>query len=272
MTEHSWADLIGRFLAHLTRTGARPDTVKLRRTQLRRLARELDVEPLKATLEQLDEWLTSHLWIDSTARSHRVAVRTFYRWIVDVEQLLLRSPAVNLHRVAEAQIGPRRLPASDIAVARVQRARDRRVPLMAELGLRLGLRRGEISRVDREDLFRDLVGWSLLVKGKGGRRRIVPVPDATAAKILAAPPGPLFPGKIDGRLSPTRVGELLSEAMPVGESAHNLRHRRATIAYEETGRDARAVQELLGHASLETTQRYVHANAHQLRRAVGGPL
>ncbi|HWK26163.1 MAG TPA: tyrosine-type recombinase/integrase [Solirubrobacter sp.] len=270
MQPDTWGELIARFLIDLARNGASPETVKQRRRQLVRAGRDLGGDPREVTREVLADWLDSHGWLDSTMKSHRAAVRSFYGWLVDVDEIAV-SPAARLRVVRDAQEGPRRLPASDIAVAWTQHARDPRVRLMGKLGARLGMRRGEISRADREDLFRDLLGWSMLVKGKGGRRRFVPVPDDLAAEIQTYPPGPLFPGKINGRLSPAWVGTLLSRAMPEGQTAHMLRHRRATKAFDETG-DLRVVQELLGHASIATTQVYVHRTARQLRRAVGGSL
>jgi len=270
MTSNPWGDLLARYLSDLARNGASPETVKQRYYQLARAGRDLGGDPRDATRETLAEWLAAHEWLDSTIKSHRAALRSFYGWLVDVDEIQV-SPAARLRRVRDAQEGPRRLPASDIAIAWTQRAKDPRVPLMAKLGARLGMRRGEISRADREDLFRDLLGWSMLVKGKGGKRRFVPVPDELARMIQACPPGPLFPGKIDGRLSPAWVGTLLSRAMPEGQTAHMLRHRRATKAFDETG-DLRVVQELLGHASIATTEVYVHRTARQLRRAVGGDL
>ena len=77
-----------------------------------------------------------------------------------------------------------------------------------------------------------------------------PVPGAAAAG------GWLFPGQVDGHLSPDYVGTLLRRLLGRGYSAHTLRHRFASRAYAGT-RDLLAVQNLLGHSKPETTQRYI---------------
>lgn len=77
----------------------------------------------------------------------------------------------------------------------------------------------------------------------------------------------MLPGRIDGHLSARRVGELAAEALSEGWTAHTLRHRAATRVHEATG-DLLAVQRMLGHASVATTQRYVMTTDDRLRRAM----
>ncbi|WP_022899139.1 tyrosine-type recombinase/integrase, partial [Humibacter albus] len=76
----------------------------------------------------------------------------------------------------------------------------------------------------------------------------------------------LFPGRVDGHLSAAYVSKLISRALPEGVTAHPLRHRFASRAYAAE-RDIRAVQELLGHASVATTQIYTAVPDAALRRA-----
>lgn len=76
----------------------------------------------------------------------------------------------------------------------------------------------------------------------------------------------IFPGRAGGAITPGAVGKVLSRRL--GDySGHTLRHRFATRAHEAT-KDMRAVQELLGHSSLVTTQRYVAVSSAVLRAAV----
>ena len=129
-----------------------------------------------------------------------------------------------------------------------------------------GLRRAEIAVVHTRDVTHDLLGYSLIVHGKGGRERQVPLADDVADAILDAA-GYAFPGKIDGHLSPWWVGKLVSRLLPAGWTTHTLRHRFATVSYAED-HDVFAVQDLMGHASPATTLRYVQLPDDAKRRLV----
>lgn len=137
---------------------------------------------------------------------------------------------------------------------------------MLELALNAGLRCCEICKVHSRDVFADLVGWSLVVRGKGKRQRIVPLSDDLARRLRDVD-GYAFEGQIDGHLSAGYVSKLISAALPPGVTAHPLRHRYATRAYELGGRDIRAVQDLLGHAYVSTTQIYTAVSDEAKRRA-----
>ena len=97
----------------------------------------------------------------------------------------------------------------------------------------------------------------------------MPLTDSLVAAIRSydtgySPKGYLFPGQIDGHVSPGHVGVLISRLMPEGWSMHKLRHRYASRGYAGT-KDIRAVQEALGHASVATTQRYTAVTSHEVR-------
>jgi len=107
------------------------------------------------------------------------------------------------------------------------------------------------------------------VTGKGGRVRRVPL-RADLAEALAAWSGDgagwLFPGAIDGHVSPDWVGRVLARTV-AGWSAHTLRHAAATRWYQAS-RDLLAVQALLGHSRPETTVRYVLLDNDALRAVI----
>lgn len=254
-----WADGFDREL----RAASRPEsTRKLRLYHLRRFAGEHPGRaPNTITRDDLIEWLGAHDWSAETRRSHRATLRLFYRWARDTGRITV-DPAATLPPIKPPRSLPR--PAPDSALRHAVLAADERTQLMLELLAATGARRGECAAVHTRDVEADLVGWSLRIVGKGGHIRLVPLPDALAAQLRRRPPGYLFPGKIDGHLSPRRVGELVSAALPDHWTAHTLRHRYATIAYTAS-HDLRAVQELLGHAKVETTAIYTQVSAPALR-------
>lgn len=149
---------------------------------------------------------------------------------------------------------------------------DPRIALGSQLAAEAGLRRTEIAPVSTDDLIDDLLGRSIIVHGKGGKTRIVPLPESLDHALTIhvrdhSGEGWLFPGAVDGHISPTWIGKLINEALPKPWSLHCLRHRFATRLYQGT-HDLVVVQQLLGHASVSTTQRYLALPSETLRHAV----
>jgi integrase/recombinase XerC len=141
-----------------------------------------------------------------------------------------------------------------------------------------GLRISEALNLTRAEA--PLTADSLIVKGKGGKQRAVPilpvVREAIKAYLASCPyeltvSGPLFVGARGGKLSP-RIIQLAMEhmrgALGLSDQAtpHALRHSFATHLLTRGG-DLRAIQELLGHASLSTTQIYTQIDAARLLKA-----
>lgn len=252
----------------LRAAGRSEQTIGLRRHHLGRLAADLRRGPWSVTAEDLSDWLGSHGWAAETLRSNRATLRGFYRWAHGAGHVGT-DPAAGLLPIRPAPPMPRPTNAEALREA-LMRVTDGRVHLALLLGSRLGLRRGEMVLVHARDLVEDLIGWSLLVHGKGGRGRSVPVPATLARQIrraCQAGGGWAFPGRIDGHLSAAYLGKIVSRELPAGQSTHGLRHRFATDAHR-VNRDLLTVQELLGHASPETTRRYVPADEDELRRTV----
>jgi integrase/recombinase XerC len=121
------------------------------------------------------------------------------------------------------------------------------------------------------------IGPSLRITGKGGKERMVPVipaaRDAVAAYVQAAPfpldpDGPLFRGTRGGPLNPRLIQKVMEQArlqlgLPATATPHAMRHSFATHLLTAGG-DLRAIQELLGHASLSTTQGYTAVDQARL--------
>lgn len=155
-------------------------------------------------------------------------------------------------------------------------AADGRVMLMLRLAAEAGLRRAEVAKVHTRDLVEDLDGYKLTVHGKGDKPRTIPITDELGDLLTvgaaghtpgAAVPGYLFPGDEDGHLSPRYVGKLCAAAMPGEWTLHKLRHRFATRAFRGS-RNLRAVQTLLGHASVATTEVYTAVDDAEVRAAM----
>lgn len=147
-------------------------------------------------------------------------------------------------------------------------AADDRGQLILRLAAEAGLRRAEIAVVHCRDMFEDLAGWTLNVHGKGGKDRDVPLPSHLAATIrLRAGKTWMLPGDYQGHLSPRWVGKLATRVMPDEWTLHSLRHRFSSVSYE-IDRDLMALRDVLGHASVATTQRYVKTPDEAKRRIV----
>jgi integrase/recombinase XerC len=261
----SWADEIEAWRLSLRAGGAPETTTGLRTYHLRRLARWAGPRgPWELTLDDLTAWTGAMDWQRETRRSVRSSLRAFWRWGVATGRTRV-DVAVGLPPVTPAEPRPR--PAPPAAVQLALSAADPRLRLMLRLANDLGLRRGEVAQVSTGDLLPDLLGWSLRVHGKGARDRIVPLPDDLAALLRRCPPGPVFPGSVNGHLSARWVGRLVSRDLPEGVTMHQLRHLCATELHDET-HNLRLVQTLLGHASVATTQRYVAVRDAELRDAV----
>ena len=265
MISIEWAREIDAYTTWL-RSASRPaTTIKLRRYQLHRMARELRTAPADVTRVTLQEWLAGPSWSPDTRRSFRSAARSFFGWRL-AEAGAPTDPAAGLPIISATLGRPR--PAAETVVKAAVATLDDRLELMARLGAYAGLRCCEICRVHTDDLVQDLLGWSLRVRGKGGRIREIPLDVTTAYLLRAKPAGWVFPGRIDGHLSASYVSKLLSRHMPEGVTAHMLRHRFASVSYARGGRDLLAVRELLGHASVATTQVYTAVPNGALREAV----
>ncbi|MGV1008163.1 MAG: tyrosine recombinase XerC [Dermatophilaceae bacterium] len=233
----------------------------------------------------------------STVARRAATARTCYAWAartgrVDVDPALrLRAPqrhralpevlrqrdAENLMAVAIESAAPVTDSTMGDGAGHAVAVRD---CAMVELLYASGLRVGELVGVDVDDVD---VGQSLVrVLGKGARERTVPfgrpARDAVVRwvrlrPLLATPrSGPaLFLGRRGSRIGQRQVREVVHGLLAKVEGApdmgpHGLRHSAATHLLEG-GADLRIVQELLGHASLATTQTYTHVSADRLRRA-----
>ncbi|MEX3808957.1 tyrosine recombinase XerC [Paraburkholderia sp. BR13439] len=220
-----------------------------------------------------------------TARSigHRLSAwRAFYRWLAGQIELPA-NPVAAVRAPKQAKTLPKALSVDDTArlmdSAPADSPEGLRDHAMLELFYSSGLRLAELVRLDVR--FADIdgyrsAGWLKLdsgeveVLGKGNRRRVVPVGSKAVAalnawlavreRMVRHDPHPLFLSARGNRLSPNVVRERVKRAalaagIPANVHPHVLRHSFATHVLQSSG-DLRAVQELLGHASITATQVY----------------
>jgi integrase/recombinase XerC len=219
------------------------------------------------------------------------AVRGFYRWL-QRDELVAANPA---RAVRSPKLG-RHLPAHldrptmdtllQAAATRAMEGRfaDVRNLAMLELFYATGMRLGEMHALDRRDV--DLVSRRVKAKGKGRKERIVPFGDAARLALVnyeakrdelvrrlgsGVARDAWFLNPRGQRLSVRGIqlamtGLLSLVDAPDGASTHALRHTFATHLLD-AGAELRAVQELLGHASVRTTQVYTHTSIERLKQA-----
>ena len=291
--------LVERFREHLaSERRASPHTV---------LAYERDVRALvayargrrggSAKLEDIDKLLLRGFLaelsrtISPTSIARKLAsIRAFFGWL-ERESLVTKNPALALaspklskklplflapDAAAEVMTVP-----LEAAVSAVERVRD---SALLEVLYGCGLRVSELVGLDVEHVAFERE--EVRVLGKGRKERIVPLGskarDAILAYLAQRPslrnertgaqdPRALFLGRRGTRLGARRVQALVHRygALGAGRSdlhPHALRHSCATHLLEG-GADLRAIQELLGHSSLATTQRYTHVSRDRLRSA-----
>lgn len=258
----NWYELTDSYVRQMRAIRRSTGTIKLHRHYLGVLA-EAHPDPLAVTARDLVEALDRATWQADARRSARSVWRSFYRWC-------------HGHGYTDEWIGehlppvatPRRLPrpAPELVVKRATRDPRERCRFMAALAAYCGLRAGEVAQVHRRDY--DAHSRVLLVHGKGSKERMVPVENDDLHVMLCRVQGWAFPSPTSatGHLTPGYVSRLLSETLGEAYTAHTLRHRYATAAYDGTG-DLLAVSQLLGHASVATTQVYTAVSVNKLRAA-----
>jgi integrase/recombinase XerC len=252
-------------------------------------AADVDAFAIRAFLGELHKQRIS---ASSSARKLS-AIRTFVKFlrredlIEDDPSSLVAAPkrpeTIPAHLTIDEMNKLLEMPDSSTPLGRRDRA-------ILELFYASGLRLSELVWLGIEDV--NLSGRMIRVLGKGKKERLVPFNSSTAHAIRAwlkdrssplvaqspkpkaqgperrAPSAPLFLNYRGGRLSTRSVDRLVRRYVALcgakfGISPHALRHSFATHLLAN-GADLRAIQELLGHARLSTTQRYTHVNAAQL--------
>jgi len=270
---------VADFLRHLRERNASPHTIKAYRGDLRNFAsyagsrrwEDIDHIAVRGFLSRLYE---TGLSKTSVARS-LAAVRSLYRWLAR-EGVVEQNPA----RLVATPKLPKKLPRVP-TIEEMNSVLDGQMPetaafperdrLMLELLYGCGIRNSELTGINLDDIR--LSAEAILIRGKGKKERYVPFGESARKGLTAYLPArqtalaesrsnttALLINRRGGRLTTRSVGRIIKKiAVAKGLSPdvhpHTLRHAFGTHMLEE-GADLRAIQELLGHERLRTTERY----------------
>jgi integrase/recombinase XerC len=289
--------LLAGYLRHLRgQRNMAAHTVRAYRTDLLNLFTHLDrlgIDSMdKVDLRALRSWLAKQHSVGharATLQRRAAAVRVFFAWAHETGQVTT-DPAANLRSPKTTRILPPTLASATAAQMldeAIAAARDTGGPAAArdvavlEVLYSTGIRVAELCGLDLNDLDRER--RVIRVFGKGSKERTVPLGapavravDAWLAKarsqLMTDQSGQaMFIGDRGKRIDPRVVRRIVHRSLRMTEGApdlgpHGLRHAMATHLLEG-GADLRSVQEMLGHASLATTQIYTHVTNERLRSA-----
>jgi site-specific recombinase XerD len=284
----AWEQALRAFDDDLRRRGAAEKTRRAYRIDVGEFARwacERGLEPEAVGVRELRRFaavLSARRAAPTTVARKLAALRAFFRALVDAGAI-----DANPAELLSAPKRPKRLPRA-LKAGEVSELLDRiptgtpleqRDRALFELAYASGLRAEELVALDLDGV--DFDAESVRVQGKGGKTRVVPVGEhalraiarycerARPALGTGAGERALFLSKSGRRLSTSDIRRRLRvwarlAAARAGVSPHSLRHSFATHLLDG-GADLRAIQELLGHASLSTTQIYTRVESKRLR-------
>ena len=280
----SYSQLVDGFLA----TFGSEETRRSYGTDLREFGLFLE-ELGRPDLEKTDHLLIRsylvrlHKRLSKSSIERKVAcLRSFFKHL-NQKGLLKNNPALRLKAPRKEKRAPSFLSVDEaFALLNQERENDPYLPrdlAILELLYSTGLRVGELVGLNQDSLDKRL--GLVRVMGKGGRERVVPLGDKALEAVdrykdqwaaIRAKTGEkaLFLNRRGGRLTDRSVRNILDKmlirlASSRRISPHGLRHSFATHLLDN-GADLRAVQEMLGHASLSTTQKYTHLSIDRLMR------
>jgi integrase/recombinase XerC len=252
---------IDRYERHLRSLRRSDNTVRTYMTLLRCMDRELPNGLVGANRDELEEYLNA-MRSSSAVILNRAVLRGFFAWACDPEEhdeWLDYNPTARLHRPRSPEPDPKPVASDQLAHILANAAEPYRTLFV--LAAYAGLRCIEISRIERQHI----TDQALLVRrGKGDKLRRIPTHPILWRAVADLPAGRIT------ELTPTQVsmnGNRRLGKLAPGTTMHALRHWFGTQAYNRS-LDILAVKELMGHASVATTQVYVRVADGQRRAAV----
>ncbi len=264
---------VDRYLEHLrVERGLSANTLAAYRADLRQLTDSLRGRgPGQVALQDLRGHLAQLFGLAPASLARKVAALKAFFGFCQREGLTASNPAAKLIAPKFVPRLPQVPTAAEVSGA-IDGCTDLRDRAILELLYASGLRVSELVSLNVADV--DALKQLLHARGKGGRERLVPFGTparAALAAYLATLPEParspaIFMNSRGGRLTRRTVARIVKRHG--ARHPHLLRHAFATHLLAD-GADLRVIQELLGHASLATTQRYTHVTIGRLQEAYG---
>jgi integrase/recombinase XerC len=282
------ARAVGGFLRSLVERNASAHTRKAYRQDLNSFAQYVAARPWNGIDHVTIRGFLSHLYdrgLSKTSVARSLAViRSFYRWLAQ-EEMVEQNPAA----LVSAPKLPKKLPRVP-TVEEINNLLDGKLPeisafperdqILFELLYGCGIRNSELIGINLDDIQRS--AEVILIRGKGKKQRLVPFGDSVKTalarylpvrqQLLAArrrsTEALLINRRDGGRLTTRSVGRIIkrlavARGLPPDVHPHTLRHAFGTHMLEQ-GADLRAIQEMLGHQRLSTTQRYTQLSMKHL--------
>lgn len=223
------------------------------------------------TTSDIEAWIASLTVVPASRNTYAATIRVFFAWATE-RGLIDRNPALTIRRAKAPKRPPRRIPGDQVA-ALIAAATGVTRPVVIVV-VQTMIRRGELEQLTVQDY--DRRERLLYVRGKGARDRVVPVP-TEARRALddwlgGRLSGPMWPADDGHPISGSHLGKLVTltgRAIGLRVSLHDLRHTGASDV-AAAGHSVAALRDLLGHASLATTSRYVWPGRAELADTIEG--
>lgn len=257
-----WTQPLTDFSNWLLASGRQPSTITTRLHWLQLLAKTYPQHtPHTITHEHLITWLANPTWKPASRKNALSSVRRFYHYL-EITGSREDNPTRLLLNVTVPRGKARPIPDTVLSNG-LTHAETTEETFMILLAAYAGLRRFEIAKLHTSDYNQ---GW-ISITGKGNVLRHIPAHPALKPYLELKTTGYYFPGRFTGHRHPDNIGKHISRLLGANYTTHQLRHWFATTTYSRC-KDIRAVQELLGHADISTTQSYIGIRDDQLTAAI----
>lgn len=257
-----WEPHQSNFTTWQLASGKAKSTTVTRAHWIQYLARAYPQESaLTITDEQVTKWLANPNWKPATRKSALQSIHLFFRYLISTETRE-DDPTHLIPSIPQPRYNSRAIPTEVITQA-LRRADTAEEEFMILLGAYAGLRRSEIAVLHTQNYANKWIS----ITGKGGHTRHIPAHPNLLPYLEAKHVGYYFPGRFRDHRSADNIAKKISRNLGQDYTPHQLRHWFATTVYAQS-HNLRAVQELLGHADISTTQRYIGVLDNDLSTAI----